>query len=662
MSGLGLTLVLLLAAVLGVALFRLAHLPPPLAYLTVGALIGPLALGLAPDNPLTRELGETGVVFLMFSIGLEFNLARFKALGIRVFGLGLAEVGAIIALTVVLGVALPVVFSGAPRAGFAGWFALGAALSMSSTAIVVRLLVDRLEIDAPHGQQVIGVLLLQDLAVVVLLVVIPALAGDREALVATSLVVTAKVACLFLLLLVFGQRLTRAWLRIVARRRSQELFMLNLLLMTLGLAWVTERAGLSLALGSFIAGMLISETEYRHQVEADIKPFRDVLLGLFFISIGMQLNARTVLAHLPLVLLLLILPALVKFGLIALLSRAFGSPGGVAIRTALALMAAGEFGFVLLSQARILHLIDAELYEPVVAALLLSMLLAPLVIHYSEAIAVRLSSSEWLRQSLALTEIASRTMRAEAHVVVCGFGRSGQSLCRLLAEEGISYVALDLDPDRVREASEAGQPVVYGDATRRDVLVAAGVVRASALVITFAHVGAAHKVLNFARALAPGLPVIVRTHDDSALDALQQSGATEVVPEIIEGSLMLASQTLLLLGVPVARVLRTIRSARESRYHLMRGFFRGATDSESLEGGDSVRLHAVTLPAHARVVGQSIAEIDWQGLVIEITSIRRRGIAGLDPGPEARLEANDVVVLRGEEKTLYQAEEILLAR
>lgn len=662
MNGLDLTLVLLLAAVLGVALFRLIHLPPPLAYLTIGAVIGPLAFGLAPDNALTRQFGEAGVIFLMFSVGLEFNLGRFKALGMRVFGLGLAQVVATIAVTLLIGMAMPVLLPDFPLKGWAGWFALGAALSMSSTAIVVRLLSDRLELDAPHGRQVIGVLLLQDLAVVVLLVVIPALAGDRAALLSTSLLVFLKVAGLFLLLLVFGQRVTRSWLKIVAQRRSNELFVLNLLLMTLGLAWLTERAGLSLALGSFVAGMLISETEYRHQVEEDIKPFRDVLLGLFFITIGMQLNARTVLAHWQLVLLLLTVPALAKFVLIAGLSRAFGSPGGVAIRTALALMQAGEFGFVLLLQARRLNLVDAELYEPVVASLLLSMLAAPILIHYSEAIAVRLSSSEWLRQSLALTEIARRNMQVEAHVIVCGFGRSGQSVCRLLAEEGISYLALDLDPDRVREASEAGQPVAYGDVTRREVLVTAGVVRARALVITFAHVPSAHKVLHFARGIAPQLPVIVRTHDDSALDALQQSGATEVVPEVIEGSLMLASQTLLMLGVPVARVLRRLRAAREQRYHLMRGFFGGATDAASLEEGDSVRLHAVTLPLNSRAVGHTIDEIDWEGLPIEITSIRRRGIAGLDPGPEARLEANDVIVLRGEEKMLFRAEELLIAR
>ena len=660
MTGLELGLVLLFAAVLAVTGFRLLHLPPPLAYLTVGVLIGPLALGLVPQNAATQQLGEVGVVFLMFSIGLEFNLARFKTLGAAVFGLGVAEVAGTIFATVLFGGIAAAFWPSKAVPGLTGLLALGAALAMSSTAIVVRMLSERFELDAPHGRQVIGVLLLQDLAVVVLLVAIPALAGDREQLLRTSLAVAIKVGVLLLVLLGFGARLMRAWLTVVARRRSQELFTLNLLFLTLGLAWVTQQAGLSLALGSFVAGMLVAETEYRHRVEEDIKPFRDVLLGLFFITIGMQLDARVVLEHWPLVLLFLLLPALVKFGLIAFLARSFGLPGGVAIRTALALMQAGEFGFVLLGQAQHLKLIDVSISEPVVAALLLSMLIAPLFIQYSDAIAVRLSSSEWLRQSLALTDIAKRSMQTEGHVVVAGFGRSGQGLCRLLAEEGINCLALDLDVDLVRESTEAGAPVVYGDATRRDAMTAVGISRARAMVISFAHTPTALKVLALVAELAPGLPVVVRTHDDSSLESLQQHGATEVVPEVIEGSLMLASQTLLLLGTPVARVLNQLHHARQQRYHLMRGFFAGHGESESAEG-PAIRLHAVTLAASARAVGQRIDQINWQGLAIEITAIRRRGIQGLDPGPEARLQAGDVVVMRGEETSIYRAEVLLLA-
>jgi CPA2 family monovalent cation:H+ antiporter-2 len=254
---------------------------------------------------------------------------------------------------------------------------------------------------------------------------------------------------------------------VVVKRRSQELFMLNLLLITLGAAWITERAGLSLALGAFVAGMLISETEYKHQVEEDIKPFRDVLLGLFFITIGMLLNIRLVIENWWLVLLLLAAPVLLKFVLITALARLFGATTGVALRTGLALAQAGEFGFVLLNQVGGLQLIDPFIVQLILASMVLSMLIAPFILANADAIVMKLSANEWMMQSVALTQIASRTMTTQKHVIVAGFGRSGQSLARLFDEENIQYHALDLDPDRVHEAQVSGANVSYGDAARR---------------------------------------------------------------------------------------------------------------------------------------------------------------------------------------------------
>ncbi|HJW53003.1 MAG TPA: monovalent cation:proton antiporter-2 (CPA2) family protein, partial [Burkholderiaceae bacterium] len=282
-SGLEITLVLLASAVLGVVVFRLLSLPPLLAYLAVGILIGPNALGLLPDTRQTRYLAEFGVVFLMFSIGLEFSLPRLRSMRRIVFGLGGAQVALTIGTTLAIGWLL------GPRlgVGLAGIFALGAALAMSSTAIVMKMISERLQLDTEHGKRIVGVLLFQDLAVVPLLVLIPALSADPSELGRTLGLAMLKAAALLVILLAGGQRVLRWWLHLVARRKSHELFTLNVLLVTLGLAWMTEEAGLSLALGAFVAGMLIAETEYRHQVEEDIKPFRDVLLGLFFVTIGM---------------------------------------------------------------------------------------------------------------------------------------------------------------------------------------------------------------------------------------------------------------------------------------------------------------------------------------------------------------------------------------
>lgn len=658
MPALELVLLLLFAAVIGVVGFRLLHLPPMLGYLAVGILIGPHALGWVQDAPGTRYLAEFGVVFLMFSIGLEFNLPKLKSMRHLVFGLGLAQVG----FTMVLAMAAAWLARAWIPVSWQGALALGGALAMSSTAIVSKMLTERLELETPHGRQIMGILLFQDLAVVPLLILVQTLATDPKNLLVALSVAGLKAAVVLALLLIFGQRLMRAWFHVVARRRSQELFMLNLLLITLGLAWVTEMAGLSLALGAFIAGVLISETEYRHQVEEDIKPFRDVLLGLFFVTIGMLLDLRTLVNQAGLVVLLLLVPVLAKFGLIALLSRLFGSPPGVAIRTGLALAQAGEFGFVLLNQAGGLRLVDPALVQAVLASMLLSMLAAPFLIQYSDRIVMRLASSEWMLQSLALTKIAARAMATEKHVIICGYGRSGQHLARLLDKEQRQYVALDLDPDRVREAAAAGESVVFGDAARKEALIAAGIHRAAALVVTYADTASALKVLHFAHELEPNLAVIVRTHDDADLEKLQQAGAAEVVPEILEGSLMLASQTLLLLGVPIRRVVENIRMARYARYRMLRGVFHGADDvAPDLGEQEQIRLHSVPIPATAPAVGQSIGHLGLELMGVEVTAIRRRDIRGVDPGPETVLASGDIVVLRGAPEALSLAEERLLA-
>lgn len=658
-SALELALLLLAAAVLGVVAFRMMHLPPMLGYLVVGILIGPHGLGIAAENVTTHTLAELGVVFLMFSIGLEFSLPKLVAMRRTVFGLGMAQVLLTIAAAMLFGWLfsqfLPQLLDISWRASFA----LGGALAMSSTAIVSKMLTERLELETEHGRQIIGILLFQDLALVPLLILVPALAKDTGDLLGTLAWAGLKATIVLVLLLVIGQTLMRSWFRIVVKRRSQELFMLNLLLITLGAAWITERAGLSLALGAFVAGMLISETEYKHQVEEDIKPFRDVLLGLFFITVGMLLNVHLVVEHWWLVLLLLIGPVLLKFGLIAALSRLSGASVGVSLRTGLALAQAGEFGFVLLNQAGGLQLMDPLIIQLILASMVLSMLAAPFIIAKSDAIVMKLSANEWMMQSLALTQLATRTMSTQEHVLIAGFGRSGQSLARLLEEEGIPYHALDLDPDRVREAQAAGANVSYGDAARRESLVAAGIHRAAALVVTYASTPSALKVLHFAHELAPALPVVVRSHDDSDLDKLRAAGATEVVPEALEGSLMLASHALVMLGVPLRRVVHRVQAARDERYASLRGYFHGASDAPDDEEHLHVRLHSVTLSPGARAIGKPLAKLKLQDIGAEVTIVRR-GKSRIEVTPETVLQAGDIVVLRGDSEGVARAEERLL--
>ena len=653
MNTLQLVLLLLGASVLVVAAFRAFGLPPILGYLLVGALVGPHAFNFVPADEGARELAEFGVVFLMFTIGLEFSLPRLFAMKRIVFGLGMAQIVATMAATMALAAAFGLSW-------FAG-IALGGLLAMSSTAILSKLLAERIELDSPHGREVMGVLLFQDLAVVPLLIVIPALSESAKELATELAVAGIKAALVLGLVLFLGHRLMSGWFTLVARRKSGELFMLNVLLVTLGLAWLTEQAGLSLALGAFIAGMLISETEFRYQVEEDIKPFRDVLLGLFFISIGMMLDFGAIAREWPQVLGLLALLLVGKLAVAGVLSRLFGALPGTALRTGLWLCAGGEFGFVLLAEAADAGVLGSRLVQPVLAALVLSLVLAPLIVHFSDRIVMRFVASEWLLRSMQLTQVAARTVAAEKHAILCGYGRTGQHLARFLESEGISHVALDHDPERVHEAAGAGEPVVFGDCTRSEILLAAGLTRASVVVITFADIEAALRTLHRIRQVRRDVPVVVRSREQDDAERLFAAGAAEVVPEALESSVMLATHALALLGVPMHRVIKRLRELREKHYELLRGFFHGATDAgDQLHDAQQPRLKAISLGPGAYAVGRALGELQLEGMGARVSAVRRRSQRGLAATSDLRLEADDVVVLLGMREVLTKCEERLL--
>jgi monovalent cation:H+ antiporter-2, CPA2 family len=647
-------LILLAVAVVLVALFRLARLPQVLAYFCAGALVGPYGLGWIPDLQETRALAEFGLVFLMFTIGLEFSLPNLLAMRRVVFGLGGAQVVITCAVFGIAAWGLGVSVEGA--------IVIGAMMSLSSTAIAMKQMVEQLEHASRHGRHALGVLLFQDLAAVPFLILIPALAGAGGESVGTALGwVAVKSALVFGAIYVAGRWLLRPLLHQVAAARLREFFMFSVLLLTLASAWLTEMAGLSLALGSFLAGMMLGETEYRHQVEADILPFRDILLGLFFITVGMMLNMAEVRVNWLLVLAATAAIIVFKTALILLLGRAFDMETGVALRTGLVLAQVGEFAFALLLQAEQHHLIGNPAAQVALAATVISMALAPLIIRYNGWIAKRyVPGYERARQS-NLEVIRNEARYADRHVIICGFGRSGQNLAWMLEQEHVTSLALDLDPVRVRDAREAGKPVVYGDAARRDVLEAAGLHRAAAVVVSFNGAGIALKILEVTRHLRPDMPVIVRTMDDADLDRLKAAGATEVVPESLEGSLMMGSHLLMLLGVPVKRVVRHVRDVRRDRYRMMRGFFHGEDLFEEQEReAYHERLHSVTLPPDARAAGKRIVDLRLDQFGVVVSAVRRGGIRGPEPAPETKLVAGDVLVLYGTPEALEEAKKALL--
>jgi CPA2 family monovalent cation:H+ antiporter-2 len=649
-------LILLAGSVAVLSLVRRFALPPILGYLVVGMILGPHALGLASDADAVQLLAEIGVVFLVFTLGLEFSLARMVAMKAEVLGLGGLQM-----------LVTTAVFGGAAWAfGIEPAVAvvIGGALAMSSTAIVVRQLGEQLEINRTHARLAVGVLLFQDLAFAPLLALATSLNAAADVLSPAWLLgMVGRAVIALLLVLVLGRWLLRPLFHEIARHRSSETFTLTVLFVALSSAWATHALGLSMALGAFLAGMLLSETEFRHQTEAVIKPFENILLGLFFVSVGMLLDLRLLLAQLPLVLLLLATLLVVKALIILLIARRFVPNTRKALRAGIVICMGGEFGFALLTLLLRGHMVDPGLVQALLTTVALSMLIGPLLVRYNGRIADFLLRQRTVAPTeVALETAATRQLAQREHVIICGFGRVGQNLARVLEKRGFEYIALDLDPFRVRDARQAGDPVVYGDASEPEVLQALGLDHASVVVVSFDSAGTALEVVRTVRRLRNEVPVLVRTEDDSRLDALQAAGATEVVPEIFETSLSLVSHVLLFLKVPAPEVLEVTEDIRHDRYAILRSVFR-RHDPRSLDDGDHAlrqQLRTVVLPPGAVAVGRTIGELGMDSGKVVVTALRRDGIVGRDPDAKTLLREGDVLVLWGAPEDLEQGENRLL--
>jgi len=565
-------LIILASSLVMIALFRRLRLPPVLGYLCVGLMVGPKAFDWINESEHLPDLAELGVVFLLFSLGLEFSLSKMIALRKVVFRLGSQQV---LITTLLLGSVLMLLGMPATPA-----LLLGAGLSLSSTAIVTKELSSLGEIFSSHGQNAVGVLLFQDVVAVLLLTLVPVFAGSSDQAWYWALPLTL----LKTVLLFFGLLLASRWLlprlfQEVAASRSAELFVLLALVIVLLTAWLTHLLGLSPALGAFLAGMLLGESHYRHQIEADIRPFRDILLGLFFVSIGMLIDLQLFASHSLLIIGMILGLMVIKGLVVALLVKWRGSDSETAWRSGLALAQGGEFCFALMAQMQQTRLLPAELGALLLAATFCSMLLTPLLLRAAPRIAAALHRKP--NQEAQIEEISALNAGFDGHVVICGYGRVGQSIGRFMRNAGQTYVALDNDPVRIQEAATAERDVHYGDSTRGDLLTAVGLLRARLLVIAVDQADVALRVLKEARRLNPTVPILVRTRDDSQSAELKAAGASEVVPELLESSLMLGSHALILLGFPAHRVQEKVDQVRIDRYRLLHGFYPGADDEET---------------------------------------------------------------------------------
>jgi CPA2 family monovalent cation:H+ antiporter-2 len=609
----------------------------------------------------TRLLAELGVVFLLFTLGLEFSWPRMVAMRREVFGVGSVQVVSVAGVATLVFHVLGVDLLAA--------VALGGAVAVSSTAIIVQQLTEQSEINRTHGRVAFSVLLFQDLAFVPFLVLAGALAAgslDFSAARVGTAVALGTLAVGFVLLV--GRYALRPLFHEIAHSRLQELFTLAVLLVALGSAWVSHAAGVSMASGAFLAGVMLAETEYRHQVEAAIRPFRDILLGLFFISVGMMLDLGVLQGDLLLILGILAAMTVAKALLMTLVGRLWGLPPFKAVRTGIVLSVGGEFGIAILTILMHGKVVADEVTQPLLVAIVLSMVTAPLLLRQNRRIARWLlreqgppDAAAQVMADAAVGDRAVADLAAREHVILCGFGRVGQNLARVLESQGHECFAVDLDPARVRSGRAAGLPVIFGDASDPELLRKAGLAQASAVVVTFADPAVALGIVRSVRAERADVPLLVRTADDARLEELMTAGATEVVPETFEASLMLASHALLLLRQPVSRVVRAIGSARSDRYASLRGLLRATEGVPAADPGSAEELVSVVLPPGAWAIGRSLGELRAGGIEARVDSVRRRGIVGRDPQPDMTLQQGDEVVLIGTPAALEHAEQVMLA-
>jgi CPA2 family monovalent cation:H+ antiporter-2 len=651
-------LMMLAASVFVVAVARRIGWPSILGYLIVGMALGPHALRLITEADTTRNLAELGVVFLLFTLGLEFSLPRMMAVRREVFGLGALQVGATMAAVALIarGFGVPWLIGSL----------VGGAIAMSSTAIILHTLTDRGEINRTHGRLAFSMLLFQDLAFVPLLALAAALAGGQRgdfSAAAVAGAVAGGVAAVAAVLAA-GRWLLRPLFHEIAHSRLRELFTLAVLLVVLASAWTSHLAGLSLALGAFLAGMMLAETEYRYQIESVIRPFRDILLGLFFISVGMLLDLRLLAAQFALIMALLAGLLLIKAVVAALATRMFEPSTFKAVRTGIVMSIGGEFGIALFTLVLQSGAVPVRIAQPVLVAVVLSMVLSPFILANNARLARLVLREQRPQTNLPgpLEFEPTGGIAQREHVILCGYGRVGQSVARVLESQGFEYIALDLDPARIRAARQAGEPVLYGDSADEDMLVSAGCDHASAVVVCFSSPGVALAIVRTVRRLRADVPILVRTVDDAHAADLSAAGATQIIPETFEMGLNLVGAALRALHVPVARVVQTLGQVRDTRYALLRNV-RQHSDSpvpaELVAQREEVRT--IVIPPGAWAVGRSVAEARERGAAVAFTGIRRHGILGTAPDGATRLREGDLVLICGQPEALEHAEGVLLA-
>jgi CPA2 family monovalent cation:H+ antiporter-2 len=643
-------LLILLALALGSALlFTRLRLSPIVGYLVSGMIAGPYGLVLISNIQQVEVIAEIGVILLLFTIGLEFSISRLLRLKRLIVSGGLAQM----------------LISGAAFIGLAALFGLDIkiavpltlALVLSSTAIVLKLLSERGEIDTAHGRMSLGILLAQDLAVVFFLVALPLLAGQNLTF---SIWAIAKVALLLGGLLVFSRYLLQPLLLGILKGRSQELFRITILTLILVTAWLTGEVGLSLELGAFLAGLALAESPYAHQALSDILPFRDTFLALFFVSIGMLVNLELVVAQWPLVLSATLIVAVVKFAAAALATSLCRYPLRIALLSGMLLFQAGEFSFVFLKGVTDLNLLPDNIYQVTLAVIALTMIATPLVAGQAERWAAGVARLFGRPTREMHPEMQERTANLSGHVLIAGYGLSGRNVGRILRRFDIPHLYMELNAENVTAGRRAGDFVVYGDAASSEVLHELGVQRARALVVAINDPAAMVRTISIARQSNPELYILARTRYVAELEHLFEHGADEVIPDEFEASLQLGANLMRRFHQSEGRILHMLAELRQEHYTSMVRADAPTHGLSVLEGG---LLEYQAMPENSPCIGSSLAEIDLRNRTgTTVVGIIRRERTIYSPAGSLRLEAGDTLMLLGSGADVSRAAELLHGR
>ena len=638
-----------------VFVFHQFRLPSIAGFLVAGSLIGPHGLNLISDIATVQVLAEIGIVLLLFTIGIEFSLVQLASLRQTLLVAAPIQVGGVIAIAWLIGT-----LAGLPMSQAIFW---GFLLSLSSTAIVLKALAATGDSDSPHGRATVGILVFQDIAVVPMILLTPILANPSGGSLTPVLLSLGKSILVVACIVAAAWYLVPRVLEHIVRSRSRELFLLTIIVMCLGIAWLTSLGGLSLALGAFIAGLVISESEYSHQATAEVLPFRDSFNSLFFVSIGILMDWRILLEYPVVVTSLLIVVLLVKFISGATAVLAISMPPRSAIMTGIALAQVGEFSFILAQVGLEDKLLSGPPYQVFLAVSVCSMIITPLLMQLSPHLARRVEAVQRLRHwfpgktTAHVLEVEGRHLRIKDHVIIVGYGLNGRNLARVLSETEVPYIALDLDGDTVRREAQHGLPLYYGDATNPNVLRHVKIEDARVLVVAISDPFMTRRAVQVARGLNPKIHIVVRTRYLRELEELHQLGVDDVVPEEFETSIEIFALVLRTYNMPPDFVMRKAEQVRREGYALLRRSELPEM-AHHLRGGTlaDVEVETCRVEEQSPAEGKTIGQLGLRHRAgVSIIALTRNGVTESNPAEKTILTVGDIVVLLGTHEQIRRA-------